>query len=191
MSTTCNPVGVGNSRQRSGRFLDIIGWDPRVCKSNRLHVDILRFSYTILGYILWIPLKWSVIFLQSWTSTGYFSNSTGSSVTNCRFTSIIDSRVVTDYAAWTLYRQRTCSRGCEEIHPHQQCIRSLHVLNIEGSGTMCAIFRVVQNMKVHLGTLPSVVFVLPIVPRNQRNDQNGYYTKLGRSHQYMERPRVL
>ena len=33
--------------------------------------------------------KWSVIFLQSPTSTGYFSNSTGSSVTNCRFSPII------------------------------------------------------------------------------------------------------
>ena len=36
-----------------------------------------------------MPLKWSVIFLQSPTSTGYFSNSTGSSVTNCRFSPII------------------------------------------------------------------------------------------------------
>ena len=31
-----------------------------------------------------------MIFLQSWTSTGYFSNSTGASVTNCRFTPIIE-----------------------------------------------------------------------------------------------------
>ena len=66
-----------------GRFLGIIGWDPSVCKSNRLHVDILRFSYINLRYIPQIPLKCSVILLKSWTSTGYFSNSTGSSVTNC------------------------------------------------------------------------------------------------------------
>jgi hypothetical protein len=59
-------------------------------KVNRLHVDILRFSFIKLEYILQIPLKWSVIFLQSWwTSTGYFSNSTGSFVTNCRFSPII------------------------------------------------------------------------------------------------------
>ena len=32
---------------------------------------------------------WSVLLLKSWTSTGYFSNSTGSSVTNCRFSPII------------------------------------------------------------------------------------------------------
>jgi hypothetical protein len=38
--------------QWSGRFLDIIGWDPSVCKSNRLHVGILRFSIIELGYIL-------------------------------------------------------------------------------------------------------------------------------------------
>ena len=32
--------------QWSGRFLGIItGWDPRVCKPNRLHVDILQFSF--------------------------------------------------------------------------------------------------------------------------------------------------
>jgi hypothetical protein len=37
----------------SGRFLGIIiGWDPSVCKSKRLHVDILRFSFIKLGYIL-------------------------------------------------------------------------------------------------------------------------------------------
>ena len=36
-----------------GRFLGIIiGWDPSVCKSNQLHVDILQFSFIKLGYIL-------------------------------------------------------------------------------------------------------------------------------------------
>ena len=80
------------SGQWSGRVLGIIGWDPSVCKSNQLHVDIHRFSFIKLGYILLqIPLKRWVIFLQSWTSTGYFSNSTSSSVTNCRFSPIIAS----------------------------------------------------------------------------------------------------
>ena len=78
-----------SAMQWSGRILGIIGWDPSICKSNRSHVDILRFSFIKLGYILQIPLKWLVIFLQSWTSTGYISNSTGSSVTNCRFSPII------------------------------------------------------------------------------------------------------
>ena len=40
-------------------------------------------SFIELGYILYISLKWLVIFLQPWTGTGYFSNSTGSCVTNC------------------------------------------------------------------------------------------------------------
>ena len=48
--------------QWSGRFLGIIGWDPSVCKSNRLHVDILQFSCIKLGYILYIFLKWLVVF---------------------------------------------------------------------------------------------------------------------------------
>ena len=42
--------------------------------------------------------------LQSWTSTGYFSNSTGSFVTNCRFYLII---------AWPIYIYRERERhGC-------------------------------------------------------------------------------
>ena len=34
------------------RFLGITGGDPCFCKSNRLHVDIIRFSFIKLGYIL-------------------------------------------------------------------------------------------------------------------------------------------
>ena len=64
-----------------GEIFGITCRDLNVCKSNRLHV----YSFKILGYILYIPLKWSVIFVQSWTSTGHFSNSTGSFVTSCRF----------------------------------------------------------------------------------------------------------
>jgi hypothetical protein len=41
-----------NLQQWSGWFLNIIGWDPSICKSNRLHVEILRFSFIKLGYIL-------------------------------------------------------------------------------------------------------------------------------------------
>ena len=33
-------------------FLGITGWDPSVCKSNRLHVDILQFLFIKLGFIL-------------------------------------------------------------------------------------------------------------------------------------------
>ena len=39
-------------RQCSGRVLGVIGWDPSVCKSNRLHVDILWVSFIELGYII-------------------------------------------------------------------------------------------------------------------------------------------
>ena len=34
-----------------GSFLSINGWDPSVCKSNRLHVDILRFSFIKLARV--------------------------------------------------------------------------------------------------------------------------------------------
>jgi hypothetical protein len=91
-----------------GRFLGIIGWDPSVCKSNRWHVDIHRFFLIKLGYILQIPLKWSVIFLLSWTSTSYFSNSTGSSVTNCRFPwSLVITSAKRDILHWPHLRKLT------------------------------------------------------------------------------------
>ena len=90
-NSTGSSVSTGQF-QWSQRLLGITtGWDPSVCTSNRLHVDILRFSFIWLGYILQIPPKWPVTFLQSWTSTVYFSNYTGSSVTNCRFSTIIGS----------------------------------------------------------------------------------------------------
>ena len=68
-----------------GKFLGIVGQDPSDSQSNRVHVDILWFCFIHLRYILYIPLKWLVILLKSLTSTGYFSNSTSSSVTNCQF----------------------------------------------------------------------------------------------------------
>ena len=43
-----------------------------------------------LRCILWIPLNWAVILLRSAISTGYFPNSTRSSVTNRRFSPDID-----------------------------------------------------------------------------------------------------
>ena len=42
-------------------------------------------------YILYIPLKRSILLLKSWSSAGYFSNSTGSSVTSAQFSLFIVS----------------------------------------------------------------------------------------------------
>ena len=33
-------------------ILGITGWNPSICKSNRLHVHILRFSFIKSGYII-------------------------------------------------------------------------------------------------------------------------------------------
>ena len=65
-----------------GKFLGIVGQDPSDSKSSRLRVDIFQFFFIHLRYNLCILLKWSVILLKSPTSTGYFSNSTGSFVSN-------------------------------------------------------------------------------------------------------------
>ena len=62
-----------------GRFLHIVGQNPSDSKSNQLHVDSFQIWLYLLGVY---SLNRSVILLQSQTSTGYFSKSTGSSVTN-------------------------------------------------------------------------------------------------------------
>ena len=54
-----------------GRFLGIIGRDPNISKFNRLHVDNFQYFFINVRYILYIPLKWLVIILMSWTSTIY------------------------------------------------------------------------------------------------------------------------
>jgi hypothetical protein len=96
-----------------GRFLRIIGWDPCACKSNQLHVHILRFFNINLRHI---PLKWTAILLKAWTSTSHSSNSTGSSVTNCGFSPIIVdhlSNLVCEFKLWrvqktSIYRIHVC-----------------------------------------------------------------------------------
>lgn len=78
-SETIAPVAV------SGRFSGMIGQNPRVSRSNRLHVVIFWDFFIDLKYILYIPLNLSVISLKFCTSTGYFCNSTSSFVTSSRF----------------------------------------------------------------------------------------------------------
>ena len=97
--------------QWSGILLGIIGWAPSVCNSNRLHVDILRVSFIKVVYILQIPLKWSIILLQSWTSTGYFSNSTSSSVINYRFSPIIAQVTSALFSSWDCITKGCCEGG--------------------------------------------------------------------------------
>jgi hypothetical protein len=68
-----------------GRILDIIGQDASVSKSNPVTCrDLPVVPLFIVGCTLQTPLKCSVEFLKSWTSSGYFSNSIGSSATSGR-----------------------------------------------------------------------------------------------------------
>ena len=76
---------------------EIFGHTNRL-RSEFLQVQPVGYMLTTFGFLLlnwgiffyiYIPLNWSVIFLQSWTSTSYFSNSTSSSVTNCQFSPIL------------------------------------------------------------------------------------------------------
>ena len=79
-----NVLFVQTLSQCPGRFLGMIGQNLSVSKANQLHVGIFRFFFTNVRCIPWIPSKCSVIMLKSWTSTAYFSNSTGSFVTSGR-----------------------------------------------------------------------------------------------------------
>ena len=72
----------------------ILGWDHlyrskwfQVQSDTCLHFWICVNSS---GYILYIPLKWWVVLLKSWikTSTDQFRNSTSSSVTSSRISSV-------------------------------------------------------------------------------------------------------
>ena len=83
-------LGVWRSlQQRPRTFSAMSGSCADVPKSNRFHGRILRFTFVEYGYILYIPVKSSAIFLQCRTPTVYFPNSTASSVTNCCFPPII------------------------------------------------------------------------------------------------------
>ena len=72
-------------------ILGIIGQNPRVSKSHRLHVMISQILFICSRYIPYIHLKWLVFFLKSWTLIGYFSNSIGSSVISSWFFPFIET----------------------------------------------------------------------------------------------------
>jgi hypothetical protein len=74
-------------------FLDITGRDPKA--SIPLGYMLTSFKFSLLNYaryILQIPLKQSVISVESWTPTGYFSNSTG--WTNPYTRSLLDAKTL-------------------------------------------------------------------------------------------------
>ena len=117
----CKMAFFPGSDQWSGRFLGITGWDPSVCKSNRLHVDILWCSFIKLVYMLWIPLIWPVIILQSWTSTGFPSNSTGSYVTNCLLSPIIGSDLMVQHPWFGLWKIKIKNHFIKALGPFNRC----------------------------------------------------------------------
>ena len=84
----------GNSRiPKLGMREVLSAWSdklsPSVSKWNLLHVVIFWIFFNNLRNILQMPLKWSAIFLESWTSTGCLSDSTGSLVTSSRFSPFV------------------------------------------------------------------------------------------------------
>lgn len=69
------------SEQGPGRLSGITDGDPSVSQVQRLTLTTFGFSLLKSRYILYILLKWSVILLELCISTG-------SSVTNCRFSPV-------------------------------------------------------------------------------------------------------
>ena len=58
--------------QVSGILLDVISGDPSVCKTNRWHVDIFRFSFINLDNTMSIPLNGMIIFMNWFLFLFYF-----------------------------------------------------------------------------------------------------------------------
>jgi len=83
-----------------GKFWGTIHRNLSVSKSNRLHVHIFQFSCVKLGYVSWNPLKWWVVFLKSWTSTGSY-------VTSNQFSPFI----ALDHSHKLIREPETCERG--------------------------------------------------------------------------------
>jgi hypothetical protein len=119
--------------QCPGRFLGIIGQNPRVPKSKWWHVVIFWVSFINLKYILYIPLKWSVISLKLWTSTGYLCNSTSSSVTSSRFTPFTDLFTHKRWFCFSITKKATYWISFLKLRRHlhpQEC-----VLQVRNAGT--------------------------------------------------------
>ena len=96
--------------------------NPRVPKSNRLHVVIFWIN---LKYILYIPLKRSLISLKSWTSTGYLCNSTSSSVTSSWITPFIDLFSQKRWFCLSITKKATYSISFLKLRCHlhpQECV---------------------------------------------------------------------
>jgi len=88
-----------------GRFLSIVGQGRGVSKTRRWS---FKLSWSIRGILHRFLLKWLVIFLmKSRTSTGYFSNSTGSSATS----------------SWLVLPIHCFSEGWASTHHHHHDIR--------------------------------------------------------------------
>ena len=77
-----------------GRYLGIIGRDPRVSKSNRSHVNNLQFSLTKLRNFPINSSKWIGNFLDAKNWAVYFSNYTGSPITTGRLAPLIASKLL-------------------------------------------------------------------------------------------------
>ena len=85
---------------------------PSASKSNQLwQVVISRLFFIDSRYILHIPLRWWVTFPKSWwTSTNYFSNSTGSYVTKGHFTHETESPWPLHFKHSHWWKRRSWSR---------------------------------------------------------------------------------
>ena len=81
-----------------GKFLGIIGQDPSDSKSYRLvtywHLPVLMLSFIWGIFYRFLSNEMNGKFPESWASTDYLSNSTGSPATNRRFVPNIGPRIV-------------------------------------------------------------------------------------------------
>ena len=100
-------------------------------QGNRSYIDdIFRIFFINLRYILYIPLKGLLIFLKSSTSTCYFSNSNGSSVTSGQFSPsiVLQNNEKMREERWVKIHELEGTR----VRGHFLFIKLLHMVSIKG-----------------------------------------------------------
>ena len=128
-----------------------------VPKSKRFHVVIFQFFFINLRYSSEILLEWWVIFLESRTLIGYFSNSTGSFVTTliCLISvgwKLVWPTLISEYLPWSTSNWMKFASPSQTLHP---CTLGFFVVchctkvmfeHVHNSSTNC---------NIHLFFLPS------------------------------------
>ena len=117
-------------------------------------IDPTLLTHPNLEYLLWVHLKQSIILPKPWTTTKYFSNSTGSHTTNIRFSPFGDP-----HPPYTIH--------------HFTMLRVTYFLNLHISTTFYSHFQIPTKYTYSLSTASWQ----PIWPLSVTKKQNKFHNK--------------